>query len=201
MTSSKGTSYPFRSAFEKQLRRRAEQYHAAKMEASRHQWMFAKELLAEWNAGEYEGEITKDEYYAEASRLINDVAGFALVSTSGETVKVWCEVFAQFVNAPDVLKEQLPFAYFRNARYLYNAGKVAIPMAAIATALDHRLTASEMLRWYNDPPVIDPQILELRQAYPQFLWGLVDVLPRLNGVRGEVEGHAREIVRLVEIGA
>lgn len=195
---SPSAEYALRQEFVEQMRREARRFGAIERVRSRRQWQIAKQLLAEWKAGEYEGELTKDEFYCEASRVICDELGYAAVSTTGETVKVWCEVFAQFENAPTSLKEQLPFQYFRNARTLANAGKVAVPMAAIATALDHKLTAEEMLNWYSDPAQMDARILEWRKCNPEYLWSLGNILFELNGNRAQVEFHAAEIQRLVE---
>lgn len=195
----KGTPYPLlRPSFVALLKVVALELAEAERVLSRKQWSTAKMLLDEWNNGDYEGEITKDEFYAEASRCICDALGFAFVSLSGETVKVWCEVFAQFENTPETLKEQLPFAYFRNARYLFNQKKVAVPIFAITVALDHKLTAAEMVRWFNDPPVILPLILELRKQYPSYLWGAVDVLASMNGNQQQAAWHLQEFARLYE---
>lgn len=76
----KGTpspQYALRPAFVLSLKQQARRLHNASKALSRRQWATAKMMLDEWNGyqNEYEGEITKDEYYAETSRCICDELG------------------------------------------------------------------------------------------------------------------------------
>lgn len=71
-------------------------------------------------------------------------------------------------------------------------------MAAIVVALDHKLTAKEMLTWYNDPPVVLPAVLEIRRDYPKYLWSAAELLLSMNGNRAEAAYHLKEFSRLYE---
>jgi len=147
---------------------------------SRKEWLIATTTNEEWeeNKAYYEGNQINNEYFnILTSKAINEVAGFALITETGNTLKMWREVVAQFENVSDDLKK-LPFDYFRKARTLWNMSEhgetiqhITYPIAPIAEAIANQWTAKEMYESYTDPVVVvrniqarDKWTTEKRQA-------------------------------------
>lgn len=197
--SSPSAEYALRQDFVEQMRHEARRLQNISKAYSRRQWAIAEKVLNEWSTHpDYAAEMTKDEFYCEASRVICDEVQYAIVTTTGETLKKWCEVYQVCANVPATLKRELPFQYFVNARWLVNNHYVPVPMAAISSALDHKLTADEMKRWYTGDDIPAPEVLEFRSRYPSQLWGLYGWLESANGNKEQMEYHMSELVRLHE---
>lgn len=133
---------------------------AAEQEKTKREWLLGETANDEWqeNKAKYQAAgIGLEEFDALTSQAINKVAGFALITESGATMRMYREVTAQFEHVPAELKK-LPFQYFRNARTLWNRSErgetilpISEPIVPIATAYANGWTASEMLAVYTDP--------------------------------------------------
>ena len=132
----------------------------AEQEKAKREWILGTTANDEWteNGAKYEkAGIGLKEFDALTSQAINAVAGFALITETGATMRMYREVTAQFENVPVELKK-LPFQYFRNARALWNKAEhgetikpIPYPIAPIAEAYTNGWTAAEMLQVYTDP--------------------------------------------------
>lgn len=148
------------TAYLKSIRVTAKQLVDAEQEKTRREWILGITANEEWteNKAYYERNgIGLKEFDALTSATINEVAGFALITETGATLKMYREVTAQFENVQVELKE-LPFQYFRNARALWNKAEhgetikpIPYPIAPIAEAYANGWTAKEMLQVYTDP--------------------------------------------------
>lgn len=129
---------------------------------SRRQWLVAEIANDEWteNAQYYQHQgMNQDDFNALTSQAINKALGWTLITETGNTLKVWREVVAQFaeVRGVDAMKS-IPFDYFRKARKLWNMSehgetikKILYPVAPIAEAIAMKLDAAEMYALYTDP--------------------------------------------------
>lgn len=134
----------------------------AEQEKTKREWILGTTANDEWdeNGAKYEAAgIGLKEFDALTSQAVNEVAGFALITETGATMKMYREVTAQFENVQVELKK-LPFQYFRNARALWNKAErgetirpIPYPIAPIAEAYANKWTAKEMLNIYTDPAV------------------------------------------------
>lgn len=132
----------------------------ATQEVTKREWILGETANDEWqeNRVKYQADgIGLEEFDILTSQAINKVAGFALITESGATMRMYREVTAQFENVPPELK-QLPFQYFRNARALWNKAEhgetikpIIAPIGPIAEAYANGWTAKEMLDIYTDP--------------------------------------------------
>ena len=132
----------------------------AEQEKTRREWILGETANDEWqeNRIKYQAAgIGLEEFDILTSQAINKVAGFALITETGATMRMYREVTAQFENVPAELK-QLPFQYFRNARALWNKAEhgetikpIPAPIVPIAEAYANGWTAKEMLDLYTDP--------------------------------------------------
>lgn len=141
--------------FVAQLQTQARRYMALEKLKSRREWYFGELANCQWDrlSDDVKAEVTKDQFYAECSYLINVVSDFPIVSASGETLKRWCEVAASYRDMPglEIIREKLSFDHFRRARILANKGKVSVPAYALAVAATQQYTAEEMTQHF-DPP-------------------------------------------------
>lgn len=144
------------AAFLTRLRTEARKYGYLKKAKDRKQWQFAALVCAEWerikDMQEIKGEVTKVDYYSECSYWINAALSFPLVSTSGETLRRWCEVYETYKGMPgfEQMKRVLSFNHFERAKWLANnSERVSVPAYALATAISLQLTADEMVKHFN----------------------------------------------------
>lgn len=156
--SDNGKVYPvtiLRPEFVAELQTQARRYAALEKLKSRREWYFGELVNCEWEHLNLEirEEVSKDRFYAECSYWINEASGFPIVTTSGETLRRWCEVAASYQQMPglDLLREVLSFDHFTKARRLANKGKVSVPAFALAKAVEQGYTAEEMVTHF-DPP-------------------------------------------------
>ncbi|RPJ29426.1 MAG: hypothetical protein EHM33_00845 [Chloroflexi bacterium] len=156
MTSGKVHQHPFiPPAAVDNLRRQASRLAALGHAKDRREWKFGELVNKTWDnlPEDVTAEVSREMFFVECSRLINEQADFPIVSASGETLRRWCEVVAAFENMPgiEIMREHLSFEHFRLARVLANKGKVSVPAYALAVAAEQRYTADEM-RQHFDPP-------------------------------------------------
>ena len=137
------------------LQRHARRYAAVERVMDRHQWYFAEKVNSLWTSlpDGVKAEVRMEGFYVECSYWINKAAGYAIVGSSGETLRKWCETAAPFAGLPglEAIKERLRFDHFKVALYLSNKGKVPVPSYALAFAIEHDYTADELRRHF-DPP-------------------------------------------------
>jgi hypothetical protein len=146
---------------------------AAKVQ-SRKQWVIAALVNREWAdlEQEYRAEqVTREMFLAAASQYLNKCAGWALLSSSGETLRRWADVARQFegVRGVEQYQELLSFDHFFKARKLYNAGDVTSPLDALEQAHRNGWTAEEMY--------------QALQKEPDGGWGLVELQRRIVALR------------------
>lgn len=148
------------AAYLASISKTAAQLVTATQEVTKREWLLGETANDEWqeNKAKYQATgIGLEEFDALTSQAINKVAGFALITETGATMRMYREVTAQFENVPAELKK-LPFQYFRNARALWNKAEhgetikpIPAPIVPIAEAYAHGWTAKEMLDIYTDP--------------------------------------------------
>lgn len=111
------------------------------------QWCIGDMVNDEWR--QYDGEITKEQFYEECSRAINHGLPFPICSASGQTLRRWCEVTESYAKLPalDAFKEALSFDHFFQARRMANDEKYSLPAPdiALAQAVQNKWTVSEMV--------------------------------------------------------
>ena len=143
------------NSFVDQLQTAAKRYKAAGQIKDRRQWVFSEMVSREWEAIKNEpfvkDEITKYGHYIECSYWINQATGFPVVAASGETLRRWCEVWETYKDIPafEEMRCVLSFDHFQKAKWLAHGLKVAVPSLALATALEHRYTADEMVNHFD----------------------------------------------------
>jgi hypothetical protein len=195
MTSGKLSQNSFLpSAFVAELQTQARRYATLEKIKSRREWKFGELVNCQWDRldADVKAEISREMFYVECSRLINDVADFPIVSASGETLRRWCEVAAAYQNMPglEIIREQLSFDHFRRARILANKGKVIVPSYALAVAATQGYTAEEMATHFDPPQApneferVTGWIDSLQAA--RFEWLARDKRERLASLLGEI---------------
>jgi len=185
-----------------QLRTEGRKYATIERARSKKQFFFGRLANEAWVQIQLDGldeEVTKDDLLMEMSWYVNSVSDFPVVSESGETLRRWAEVAAFFENVPAVeeMQKLLSFDHFFRAKKLYYGGWVDAADAPLAAAIAQKLTGEEMTRLFEDPPQVDPAVLEMRQHYPEWAWTAAYRLLSCNGEREQAEYHLKEYCRIV----
>lgn len=138
-----------RPEFSCQLKNEARKYRLIAKAKSKKEWHFAGIVNAEWKNldTDIKDEITRDQFNAECSRVINDGLDFPIVTDTGETLRRWCNVADTYENMPglEAFQAALSFDHFYRARWLANQNLVSVPVFALAKAVEMRYTSEEMI--------------------------------------------------------
>lgn len=134
-------------------------YHDRQAILDESKWVIAASVNDWW--GEHKSQFSsRDEYFAECSRVMNIGRKRKLFSDSGETLKVFCNVrstydrFTEQVEEADKFLDLLSFDHLRKARSLYMKELVRAPFDALVWALENRASADEM-QYHFDPPLTE----------------------------------------------
>lgn len=141
---------------------------------------------------------TKNDFYAEVSRVGNTGLKHKRFSDSGETLRRWCEVqatYAQFDKA-ELFLEVLSFDHLAKAKKLARDEKVKVPILALAEAQRNHWTADEMKEHFDPSLPVHPY-----DRITGWLDGMLDNnnwkwLKSRETVKG-ILFHAAEIKRLI----
>jgi hypothetical protein len=179
------------------LRRQASRLAALGHAKDRREWRFGWTVNDIWDSlpEDVQAEVSREMFFVECSRLINEAVRFPLVTETGETVRVWASVEKEFrdVAGLELMQERLSFDHFRVARSLYLHKKVSVPVYALAKAIEQEWTADDMKRHF-DPP--EPPDMFQRAV------GWLDLLETYasqyaNGKAAQIAVHVRAIRELL----
>lgn len=96
---------------------------------------------------------TKQDYYAECSRVANGERKKKMFGESGETMRLWCELETTYGVKGKQYLEVVFLDHLREAKRLYRKGKCLSPTDAIDRAIKESWSVDDMVRHY-DPPQI-----------------------------------------------
>lgn len=148
-----------RPAFSCQLQKEAKKYRLIEKAKSKKEWHFAAIVNTEWETldPDIKTEITRDQFNAECSRVINASLDFPIVTDTGETLRRWCNVADTYANMPglEAFQNALSFDHFFQARRMANDPTIplSVPVLALAEAVQNKWVVREMVHHY-DPPAV-----------------------------------------------
>lgn len=123
-------------------------------ELGNEKWIIAGRVNEMWEEHEriYDN---KEAYFAECSRIANLQSKRKLFSTSGETMKRWCQVRATYneYEHAELFLTALSFDHLAKAKSIFLAEKVKSPLVPLALAEKNNWSADEMEFHYNNNPV------------------------------------------------
>lgn len=135
--------------FVKDLQGMSKLFYDRQALADESKWTIAAAVLDMWD--EHKSQFQNlDEYYAECSRVMNLGRKRVLFSSSGETLKVYCNVRATYnrfidrVEDAEKFLDLLSFDHLRRARQVYLNEKAPSPFDALAWAVENSASAEEM---------------------------------------------------------
>jgi len=141
--------------------------------ADESKWTIAAAVLDMWD--EHKSQFQNlDEYYAECSRVMNLGRKRVLFSSSGETLKVFCNVRATYNRFIDKVEDAekfldlLSFDHMRRARHVYMEEKVSSPFEALAWAATNQASAEEM-QYHFMPKVVPDEYTEATSRIDKML--------------------------------
>lgn len=152
--------------FVNDLMKSAKEYDRAEEISDDEKWRISERVNELWP--EHAGMIyeltservfpTKQEYYAECSRVANIGLTRKRFSDSGETLRRWCEVQQTYATFPDAHKflDVLSFSHLQKAKKLAKDNKVKVPVLALAEAINRQWTADEMKEHYDPTEPVHP---------------------------------------------
>lgn len=123
-------------------------------ELGNEKWIIAGRVNEMWT--EHKGIYDNVEAYrAECSRIANAQNKRKLFSTSGETLKRWCQVRATYneYEHAELFLTALSFDHLAKAKSIYLSEKVKSPLVPLALAEKNNWSADEMEFHYNNNPV------------------------------------------------
>ena len=135
--------------FVKDLQGMSKLFYDRQALADESKWTIAAAVLEMWD--EHKSLFDSlDDYYAECSRVLNLGRKRVLFSSSGETLKVYCNVRATYnrfldrVEDAEKFLDLLSFDHMRRARHVYMQEKAASPFEALVWAVENSASAEEM---------------------------------------------------------
>jgi hypothetical protein len=191
-------SHLLREEFAAKLQAEAARYAHIERARSKKTWFLAEAVNREWDNldADIRAEVSRDQWFMECSTVINSGLEFPIVGQSGETLRRWCNVAAAYANIPaaEEFKEALSFDHFFRAKSLYERGKIAAPLLALAEAYEEGWTVEEMLKHY-DPDLVTEydRVMDSLSAWEgyEFEW-------LTKAQREKIAGHVKAIREILE---
>jgi len=149
-----------RPEFSCQLQQESRKYNLIQKAKSKKEWHFGNLVNVEWESAgdDMKTEISKDQFYAECSRVMNAELPFPIVTDSGQTLRRWCNVAESYANMPglEAFQEALSFDHFFHARRMANdpAIPLSIPVLVLAEAVKNKWVVKEMIQHYAPPELV-----------------------------------------------
>ncbi len=179
-------------------------YHDNQAAADDDKWEIASRVLDLWD--EHKSLFaTREDYYAECSRVMNIGKKRKMFSDSGETLKVWCQVKSTYsalettVDKASEFLDLLSFDHLRTAKTLYNLEKVKSPFDALKWCLgEEGKKAVEEMRYHFNPPAIPDEYETAKTRIDSMLnkdfwkWLKPDKVKRVIELVNEIQEIIRE---------
>lgn len=201
----KGKSTFLDTDFVLELRIDAEAYDEHQKKADYGKWVIAQKVNEMWpehkGITDESGELvfsTKMDYFAACSFEANRDLKRIRFSTSGETLRRWCEVQETYNPFPKsgLLLEFTSFEHMRVAKQLAYYEKVSSPLVALEYALEFRESADEM-KFHFDPPEVSHEYDKAAGWFSQ-LCGLKFEWVKNKLDRDEIKTHLKRANEIME---